>query len=108
MPKFIKATDALHVLSEYYNYRTVTDNYRLAIAISRVPPADVVEVKHGYWEGKEVIHAEEAKTAIEEWQSCRCSVCGRYDTRLYMYYFDKPNFCSFCGAKMDGEGTEDE
>lgn len=37
---------------------------------------------------------------IAEWQSCKCSECGRYDTRPYMYYFDEPNFCSWCGASM--------
>jgi len=61
---------------------------------------DVVERKHGEWKEMTVIHKEEAKDIIEEWQSCRCSVCGRYDTRPYMYYFDKPNFCSWCGADM--------
>lgn len=44
MPRYIKATDALCVLSEYYNYITDAENYRLAIAISKVPTADVVEV----------------------------------------------------------------
>lgn len=73
--------------------------------VADAPPVDVQEVKHGKWEEKEVIHAEEARTAIEEWQSCRCSVCGRYDTRPYMYYFHEPNFCSWCGARME-DGDE--
>jgi hypothetical protein len=64
---------------------------------------DVPDRKVGEWTEKEVIYAEEAKTAIEEWQSCRCSVCGRYDTRPYMYYFNNPNYCSWCGAEMKGE-----
>lgn len=58
------------------------------------------EPKTGKWIEKEVIHADEAKEAIEEWQSCKCSVCGRYDTRPYLYYFSEPNYCSWCGAKM--------
>lgn len=59
------------------------------------------ERKKGKWTEKEVIHAEEAKEVITEWQSCRCSVCGRYHTQPYMYYFENPNYCDFCGAKMD-------
>ena len=63
-----------------------------------VPPAQ--DRKTGKWIEKEVIHKAEAKDIIEEWQSCRCSVCGRYHTQPYMYYFDNPNYCSFCGAEM--------
>lgn len=74
--------------------------------IDEQPTADVVERKRGKWTEKEVIYADEAKTAIEEWQSCRCSVCGKYDTRPYMYYFHEPHFCSWCGAEMRKE-TED-
>lgn len=57
----------------------------------------------GYWTEKEVIDEDEAKKSIVEWQSCRCSVCKRYDTRPYLYYFNEPRFCSWCGAEMKGE-----
>lgn len=42
MPRYIKAIDAVRVLSEYY-YKTDDERYDLALAISRVPTADVVE-----------------------------------------------------------------
>lgn len=71
------------------------------------PTADVVEVKHGTWTEKEVIYIKDTKDAIDAWQSCRCSVCGRYHTQPYMYFFAEPRFCSYCGAKMDGKETED-
>ena len=61
------------------------------------------EPKMGKWTERHV-YADEEKI-IEEWQSCKCSVCGRYDTRPYLYYFDEPHFCSWCGADMRG-GTE--
>ena len=51
------------------------------------PTADVPERNVGKWTEKEVIHVEEAKNVIEEWQSCRCSVCGRYHTQPYLYFF---------------------
>ena len=66
-------------------------------------PIAQLDRKTGKWSEKEVIHKAEAKTVIEEWQSCKCSVCGRYDTRPYLYYFDDPHFCSWCGADMRGE-----
>ncbi len=69
-------------------------------------PIDVHDRKVGKWTEKEVIHAEEAKETITEWQSCKCSVCGRYHTEPYMYYFNEPRFCSWCGARMKGGSDE--
>lgn len=60
------------------------------------------ERKRGRWLEKKVVHAIN-DGCITEWQSCKCSECGRYDTRPYMYYFDEPNFCSYCGAEMQEE-----
>lgn len=69
-------------------------------------PTIEAESQTGKWLEKEVLHKSEAETVIEEWQSCKCSVCGRYDTRPYLYYFDEPHFCSWCGARMVKEGEE--
>lgn len=55
-------------------------------------------VRHGRWEERRVIDDK----CIEEWQSARCSVCGRYHTTPYMYNFDRYTYCPNCGAKMDG------
>lgn len=59
----------------------------------------IEERKTGKWLERHHADADEEK-AIEEWQSCKCSVCGRYDTRPYLYYFREPRFCSWCGADM--------
>ena len=64
--------------------------------------APTIERKTGKWEEREVL----SKKVIEEWQSARCSVCGRYHTTPYMYYFDNFSFCPNCGADMRGEGHE--
>lgn len=56
----------------------------------------------GKWTEKHHAYSDE-ESRIEEWQSCRCSKCGRYDTRPYLYYFSEPNYCSWCGADMRGE-----
>lgn len=104
---YIDRDKAFDVLTDYYHQRTLIQRDSLREALGRVPTADVVERKKGKWTEKEVIHAEEAKEVITEWQSCRCSVCGRYHTQPYMYYFDNPNYCDFCGADMRKE-AEDE
>lgn len=58
--------------------------------------------KKGEWIDKEVI--EDRKDAkIQEWQQARCSVCNKWHTTPYMYYFDDFNYCPNCGADMRGE-----
>lgn len=82
MPRFIEATEAIRVLSEYYHHRTDTQRYVLAEAISRVPTADVVERKKGKWE------------FIGGYgYQYRCSAC-------IMCAEHKTNFCPNCGADM--------
>ncbi len=58
------------------------------------------EPKRGAWEEKETFHNADDNPIIEEWQSARCSVCNKYHTTPYMYYFDNYNFCPNCGASM--------
>lgn len=57
----------------------------------------LVERKAGKWVEQKVI--EDGK-AIEEWQSAKCSVCGKYHTTPYLYNFDDFNYCPNCGAMM--------
>lgn len=80
---------------------TVDPQYETMISwcvtvIDAQPTADVRENVHGEWEEKEII----TENVIEEWQSARCSKCGKYHTTPYMYYFDNYNFCPNCGACM--------
>ena len=58
--------------------------------------------RKGKWMEREVLE----DTVINEWQSARCSKCGKYHTTPYMYYFDDFNYCPNCGAKMNGEREE--
>ena len=53
----------------------------------------------GEWVEREVLE----DTVINEWQSARCSECGKYHTTPYMYYFNIYNYCPNCGADMRGE-----
>lgn len=58
---------------------------------------------HGRWE-EQTVDSYEENAVIADWQSAKCSVCGRYLTTPYLYYFTKYNFCPNCGADMrDGE-----
>lgn len=66
------------------------------VAIANMPTIE--ERKKGKWEEREV----SSDKVIDEWQSARCSVCGKYHTTPYMYYFDNFSFCPNCGADMRG------
>ena len=61
--------------------------------------------KHGYWEEEEIKQGENGRCVIKDWQSAKCSKCGKWHTTPYMYYFDYYNYCPNCGARMD-EVTE--
>lgn len=55
--------------------------------IKNAPTADVVEVKYGEWEWD------------ERFSDYTCSLCHNWDLTT-------PNYCSNCGAKMDGGKEE--
>lgn len=57
------------------------------------------DLKVGNWLEKEI----NSDTAIMVWQSARCSVCDKYHTTPYMYYFSHYDYCPHCGARMEVE-----
>lgn len=67
--------------------------------IDDIPSAEP-ERKTGKWIEREVF---ESKGQVEELQSAKCSVCGKYNTTPYLYYFDNFPYCPSCGADMRGE-----
>lgn len=73
-------------------------NKQLSKRIKALPSAQ----KACRWTNKGVFYGDD----VDAWQECECSKCGRWDTRPYMYYFSEPNYCSYCGAKMQ-KGEQD-
>ena len=90
------AIDALYHVDEY--------NGRSVEAIRKLPPSqpEQPEPKRGEWLERDVIDEPKGKH-ITQWQSARCSVCGRYHTTPYLYSFTHYNFCPNCGADMREE-----
>ena len=73
------------------SYENITRTY----LPSRMPVADVMPVRHGYWQDGGCYEI--------------CSVCGadhdRYDDGGYLQDFA---YCPACGAKMDAEEPTNE
>ena len=69
--------------------------------VEKLPSAqpEQPEAKRGEWLERDVIDEPKGKH-ITQWQSARCSVCGRYHTTPYLYSFTHYNFCPNCGADM--------
>lgn len=102
MDDLIKRQDAIDAVQKHFSdfgFVGYQDGQKMMDRIKDLPSAE----KTGKWIEKNRVYSEESH--IEDWQSCCCSVCGHYDTRPYMYYFDEPNYCSYCGARM---GCEEE
>lgn len=90
--------EKLWLTTEYEDGRE--HKYYEQFEVEEAPTIDAEPVRHGKWIEKEVLRFTDNK-AIGEWQSARCSVCGKYHTTPYMYYFSHYDYCPVCGAKMD-------
>ena len=64
-------------------------------ALEALPSAEP-ERKKGEWMEKETF--DNADYEIPVWQSARCSVCGKYMTAPYQYYFTDFSYCPNCGS----------
>lgn len=73
----------------------LTDAYNLILQLPSAQP----ERKKGKWNERKVFDTEGSD--IEEMQSAKCSVCGKYHTTPYLYFFDNFNYCPNCGARME-------
>lgn len=80
-------------MSRYAPFSPV-DDYNIKVQQAKTflgfsPTADVVEVRHGKW-----------KKVSEKYPRYVCSSCNHlYNNKEYKY-------CPYCGAKMDGERSE--
>ena len=75
-----------------------SEYHEMENAINSIPAADVAEVRHGRW-----------ICINKRYGEYECSVCHGMDSNCSDYYgihaVTEQEFCSNCGAKMDGEGV---
>ena len=74
------------------------------------PTSDVQEVKHSHWTQVSVTDYQFADGNNISIASMFCPNCKRWNNRVYLYGnpTEHVNYCSFCGAKMDGEENEND
>lgn len=76
------------------------------------PAADVQPVKHGRWEETHIslckwIPGDEKEEGHSFYMAeLKCSCCKRYNAVTFVLTLDKPEFCQFCGARMEGAKNE--
>ena len=98
MSDLIRRADAIKAIEDRIEDKYNRNDYEFGrnqafevaiVELEDLPTIDAVEVKHGKWE---VVDQEEPRRY-------GCSVCKRLS-------FYVTNYCSCCGAKMDGERRE--
>ena len=99
MAEYVKKSDVINLISDMledeWGYEGIRED--IAFIISKIPVADVEEVKHGKWIGKQLDNFRKYEVT--------CSNCGWVGIENYDSYNDPSgfNYCPNCGAKM----TED-
>lgn len=103
MTDYIGRAEAIELMSgsnieDHLDSVLTSEPRRYARAAQRViwsvPAADVAPVVHAEWV---VSRTDRGWNGSEYPTHCKCTHCGRE-----LPYLDRDNYCSSCGAKMDG------
>ena len=92
MKEYIERVTALNALIRALGYCQCAND-----VITRIPAADVAEVRHGRWEDKTNISRAEVEQRVD------CSVCGQIFWTTAVLSF---NYCPNCGALMKEDEHE--
>lgn len=104
MTKYIELNDALRVIQKLKGpTRSPAQNELIRTAevgLSRLPAANVAEVRTGHWIGEGDGYAD-GEIVYDVWYCSECNYCiddGTDDPEKL------PRYCQDCGARMDGAG----
>ena len=91
MKEYIERVTALNALIRALGYCQCAND-----VITRIPAADVAEVRHGRWDASDRYKFLDGSTCI------RCTECG---AALHLEEYQKYHwhYCPNCGARMDEE-----
>lgn len=96
MKEYIERVTALNALIRALGYCQCAND-----VITRIPAADVAEVRHGRWDASDRYKFLDGSTCI------RCTECG---AALHLEEYQKYHwhYCPNCGARMDEEADLNE
>jgi NADH pyrophosphatase NudC (nudix superfamily) len=99
MSRYIDRDAVRRAIQEYCfsPYEVTPDG--IAKVVMNVPPADVVEVRHGEWIDRKEIFSEYEGEEI----AIGCSICSKSQRK-----YRKTNYCPNCGADMRGKNNGQE
>lgn len=104
MAEYIKREDLIDDLDEAVKRRGMGAiiGETLQRYVRRIPAADVIPVRHGWW-----LHSH-YEDCSEHFEIVKCSNCG-FEAYVMAFFARAGNYCPNCGARMDGarNGEED-
>ena len=83
--EYIRKKDAIDLINKISNLDLKAKG-GICVSLANLKKADVAQVVHAHWT--------DTDNYYRRW---RCSACGGHTKEAH------PQFCPFCGAKMDGE-----
>ena len=86
--KYVNLSDIIETLEHEWGYEGMRED------LEKLPTADVVEVRHGFW-------IEKRNDVIGRYFTC--SICGKDENH---HTAIRGKYCWYCGAKMDGGVVE--
>lgn len=103
MAEYVKKSDVINLISDMledeWGYEGIRED--IAFIISKIPVADVEEVKRGQW-----------LNFYNDFSTAECSKCGELvevspdetpKEEIFKEFKEFYHFCPNCGAKMDGD-----
>lgn len=97
MAKYVKIEAIKKSVAECFGDLTEKDAEYI---VERIPDADVVEVKCGYWIENDYRSFDGFETVVYPNEALKCSECSHNFKKELLW---RKNYCPECGAKMDGE-----
>ena len=90
---YISRDDILNEIHRFHGYIDEDMEYRMKLAINKIPSADVAEVRHGKWLWE---------LGGNGWANHICSECGYTKTQISIVVMNY-EYCPHCGARMKDE-----
>ena len=107
MSDYIKIEDALDTVAHNNVHGEITLNRydKIIDGIYEIPSADVAPVRHGNWDVREPMPMHDIKGNLSWGNWYVCTGCG-FATTAIEGHITQYKYCPSCGARMDGDNSD--